>query len=207
MFLRSARYIQQLFEQDPDGWVILNGKDDKVRGWQDGGTPWSKNLETALWFARRTDAERFCEEDEDAWHVRRVSDVRRMWAAPPASEGDLGPSTHAPHAGFAGETVQLRGTTPITPIPPTLPVDRRSVEDLLRMFRAFVTRNATQWVMGAGDHHHPMWTDIAIAITQEDATFGPDWAFIQPLNRKPFVILLEEYVDQRERFEAEERGE
>lgn len=207
VYLRAARYVQMLFErEDPDGWVILNGADDKVRGWQDGGTPWSTDLENALWFARRKDADRFCEEDEEAWHVRRVSDVRRMWAAPPAIAGGPPPSTGALRSsGYVENVVTPTGTVP-PPQNATLPVDRRSLEDLLRLFRAFVMRNATQWVRDTGDHHHPMWSDLSCAITQEDATFGPDWAFIQPLNRKPHAILVEEYADQSNAFEAEKRG-
>jgi hypothetical protein len=74
------------------------------------------------------------------------------------------------------------------------------------MFRAFVVRNVTQWVMGAGDHHHPIWTDIAIAIEGEDATFGPEWEFLSPTNREDYVYLLERYVDRQNEREATERG-
>jgi len=64
---------------------------------------------------------------------------------------------------------------------------------VLQLFREFVTRNATQWVMGAGDHHHPMWELVATAIEngseilpEADLHRGTAYAFIQPTNRKPW---------------------
>lgn len=210
--LRSARFIQQLFEEQPDGWVITSIDDRYVRFWDTTGEyvgteqpNWCKDLGMGLWFARRIDAERFCEGDEEAGHIRRASDVRAMWGARAPSEGVPAPSTGAPYALGAPERVDAPQGTSLRYVPPTLPVDTNSLNDLLRLFRQFVLANATQWKAGS-NHHHPIWQDIAVAIDKEEATFGPDWAFIQPENRKPHALLLEEYVDHTNEFEATQRG-
>jgi hypothetical protein len=204
--LRSARFIQKLFEEEPDGWVVMNGLGDKARTWDAGVAPWTQDLDKALWFARRDDAERFCADDEDAWHIRKVSDVRRMWTAPVVPQPVPDRSTGAPHVDStgAGGIVTSECSAPLPA--PALPVDPRSVEILLRQFRAFVIRNVTQWQLGAGDHGHPIWADVAQAVDGEDATFGPEWAYTSPRNRKPYVVLLEEYVSMMDAREAEERG-
>lgn len=204
--LRAATYVQKLFETDPDGFVITNGDDTQARTNTFEGPGWTKDLNKALWLARRDDAERYCADDEDAWHIRRVSEVRRMWAAPPRSEGVPDRSTGAPHAGAYVERIASPTGAVPPPVPLTLPVDQRSENDLLRLFRQFVSLNATQWVIGAGDHHHPMWEDLAQVIDGEEATFGPDYAFIQPTNRKPHALLVEEYADQQNEREATDRG-
>jgi hypothetical protein len=94
------------------------------------------------------------------------------------------------------------------PAGPVLGVDRRSVHNLLQLFRAFVTRNATQWTMGS--NHHPIWQDVAVELDSQDLNYdaseGPDWAFIQPENRKPHQQLVEEYVDLMDERAATEAG-
>jgi hypothetical protein len=52
----------------------------------------------------------------------------------------------------------------------------------LRLFREFVIRNATQWRVGAGNHHHPMWAMLADILPSDDIRSGPEWRFIQPAN-------------------------
>ena len=194
-FLRAARYILELFEREPDGYVILNGDNTKARCWNDACLPgWTTEIDKALWFARRADAERFGAEDEDAWCVLRVSDVRVMWASRSAPIPPPVPGNALP-VGVERSTGAIITRPPPLPHPEMLPVCQLSEQDLLRLFRQFVTLNATQWKLGSGDHHHPIWASLAEAITTEEATFGPDWQFIQPENRTPHAILLRAYTD------------
>lgn len=56
--------------------------------------------------------------------------------------------------------------------------------DLLHLFQEFCVANATQWKLGAGDHHHPIWGMVSEAINHRvPITEGVSWAFIQPTNR------------------------
>lgn len=48
----------------------------------------------------------------------------------------------------------------------TLAQDLETTRDALRLFREFVSNNATQWRVGAG-HNHPIWLKIVEAL-------GPD---------------------------------
>lgn len=98
-----------------------------------------------------------------------------------------------------------KGSPTPPPAIPAMPVCRASTDDILRIFRAFVLRNATQWTLGS-NHHHPMWAMVAEEITDEDPSFGPDYAFIQPENKKKHVILVEEYADMIDEREATDRG-
>lgn len=64
------------------------------------------------------------------------------------------------------------------------------LEKTLWLFREFVSRNATQWAMGAGSHHHPMWALVAKALGDSvgymtDTLKGSEWRFVQPDNREP----------------------
>lgn len=211
--LRAAKFIQRLFDQEagPDGWVITSGDDTKARMHEYNDlsgsfVTWTKDLDKALWFARREDAEQFARDDDDAWHIRRVSEVHRMWGPAPRSEGVPATGTGVPHATGGNRGAIVNDPAAPVPIPPLLPVCQLSDNDLLRLFRAFVTLNVTQWAMGAGDHHHPIWAALSEAIEGEDATFGPDWAFVQPLNRERHAVLLVQYIDQQNAHEAEERG-
>jgi hypothetical protein len=102
------------------------------------------------------------------------------------------------------------GATSAPPLPgAVLEADTRSTEHLLQLFRAFVNSNATQWKLGA-NHHHPIWQDIATELDMYDLNFepknGPDYAFIQLENRKPYPQLLAEYIDMHNEREATERG-
>lgn len=55
---------------------------------------------------------------------------------------------------------------------------------LLHLLQEFCVANATQWKIGANDHHHPIWGMTAQALSGfVPITEGPDWAFIQPTNR------------------------
>jgi hypothetical protein len=78
----------------------------------------------------------------------------------------------------------------LPPMPPhPMPVDKRSAAEVLMLFRAFVIRNATQWVQGAGDHHHPIWQHVALNVEGVEPTQGAAWAYIQPRNRLPLTEL------------------
>jgi hypothetical protein len=194
-FLRAARFVQALFDFEPDGWVITSGDDAKVRTLGEfGSTNWTQDLDEALWFARRDDAERFCEDDEDAWHIRRVSEVRRMWA----SQSPQGIAQGAAQSAGRGPRAITTARREPPPQPVMPPCDQRSTQHLLFLFRSFVIRNATQWIMGAGDHHHPIWQDLAEELEQHDLNHtpssGPDYQYIQPMNRKPHAVLLEEFA-------------
>jgi hypothetical protein len=108
------------------------------------------------------------------------------WAAQQAGAQAAAPSP-PPHPPIPAEP---RHTAPAA----ILPVCRLEAGDVLRLFRQFVDLNATQWTLGAGDHHHPMWELVAHHVEGDENKSGPDWAFIQPRNRKLHVVLLEEFV-------------
>lgn len=74
--------------------------------------------------------------------------------------------------------------------PMMAPVDTYGAADVLRVFAGFINLNVTQWQMGAGDHHHPIWELIAINIEGEYPSGGPEWKFIQPLNRQKLNVLI-----------------
>lgn len=62
------------------GWIIENGKDGdelRYRTILNGVPTWTAFSVVALRFARRVDAERFAEEDEDAWRI-----VEHAWHRP-----------------------------------------------------------------------------------------------------------------------------
>lgn len=90
--------------------------------------------------------------------------------------------------------------------PQMLPVDISTPADVLRMFRAFVIRNCTQWVLGAGDHHHPIWEHVALNVEGDDPTSGPEYAYLRPENRKPLGVLKLEFDDMQSSREADARG-
>lgn len=82
----------------------------------------------------------------------------------------------------------------ITLTPPAKPTG----DELLHLFQEFCVSNATQWKMGAGDHHHPIWEMVAdICGRRPPITEGPEWAFIQPMNRKSLEDLKKK-VDHEE---------
>lgn len=57
-------------------FVVTDGDRKRFRSWGDSGPEWTASLDDALQFARRRDAERFCENDEDAWYVCEVDALR-----------------------------------------------------------------------------------------------------------------------------------
>jgi hypothetical protein len=191
--LRAAHFVLELFDSTPDGWVAMNGDDSKARAINEEGYFWTDSIGDALHFARKRDVEAAFADDDDTWHIRRVSDVLKMWS------DRKGPQSAGSGQQSAGVTppAQRRPEPQTAPVPPLLPVDQRSVEHLLRLFRAFVTHNAKVWTRA--NHHHPIWVDVAEALEQSDLNFdpssGPDWQFIQPDNRKPHSVLLEEFVN------------
>lgn len=70
-------------------------------------------------------------------------------------------------------------------------------EEVLRMFRQFVQRNVTQWQVGAGDHHHPIWGEIAEVLDDADINHdvndGPEWLFNLPDNRRSLDELWQDH--------------
>lgn len=53
-------------------WVVADGQGLRWRKWGDFGPEWTTDRDAALHFARRTDAEAFAKEDEDAWLIQPV---------------------------------------------------------------------------------------------------------------------------------------
>lgn len=54
------------------GWVVADGQGTRWRKWGDFGPEWTADRDAALHFARRTDAEAFAKEDEDAWLIQPI---------------------------------------------------------------------------------------------------------------------------------------
>jgi hypothetical protein len=50
-------------------WIIADASETRFRCWSDYGFAWTMNQRDALWFARREDAEKIAEDDEDAWKI------------------------------------------------------------------------------------------------------------------------------------------
>lgn len=62
--------------------------------------------------------------------------------------------------------------------------------EVLRLFYEFVSRNVTQWKLGAGVAAHPIWAMTAQIIGNAvPITEGAEWAFIQPENRQTLDAL------------------
>lgn len=57
------------------GFVIGNGDGSAYRTLEQGVPVWTPDREKALHFARRCDAELYCREDEDAWHIYPVATI------------------------------------------------------------------------------------------------------------------------------------
>ncbi len=59
------------------------------------------------------------------------------------------------------------------------------LREALFVFREFVNVNVTQWTVGAGDHHHPIWSIISRALgpDRERNRTEAEWRFIQPEQR------------------------
>lgn len=59
-------------------WVIADANRKNFRRIADfGWTGWTEDVDEALQFARRRDAEAFCAEDEDAWCITTVNVIKR----------------------------------------------------------------------------------------------------------------------------------
>lgn len=54
-------------------WVITNGQDTRYRFMVQGVPKWTQDRKKAIKFFSREDAEMFCREDEDVWHVRQLT--------------------------------------------------------------------------------------------------------------------------------------
>jgi hypothetical protein len=54
---------------EAQGWVIASACGEKFHTWRNGSPDWTTNPYLAVRYARRWDAERVHEEDEDAWRV------------------------------------------------------------------------------------------------------------------------------------------
>lgn len=53
------------------GWVVADASGTKFRAWE-WGPMWTYSPSDALMFARRRDAEDFCQDDEDAWRIMQM---------------------------------------------------------------------------------------------------------------------------------------
>lgn len=74
---------------DAGGWIIGNADRTQWRRWGEAGLEWTSDRETALRFARRSDAEAVAADDEDAWRiVRYLPDAALPFAAPTLTTGD-----------------------------------------------------------------------------------------------------------------------
>lgn len=63
---------EDLKKEKDSGWVVENGKagdELRYRAIEQGCPVWTADVEKAIRFARRVDAEMFSAEDEDAWRV------------------------------------------------------------------------------------------------------------------------------------------
>lgn len=50
-------------------WVVADGSGTKYRSSEHGIPTWVDDIDKAMQFARRADAEKYAEEDEDAWRI------------------------------------------------------------------------------------------------------------------------------------------
>jgi len=81
--LKSAHdKLEERIEVNETGWVIENGAGGgdllQYRTMDDNGCiSWTPDIDVALQFRRREDAERFAKEDEDAWGI-----VEHYWPVP-----------------------------------------------------------------------------------------------------------------------------
>lgn len=71
-----------------------------------------------------------------------------------------------------------------------------NAKEVLHLFREFVVKNATQWQLGAYDHHHPIYALVAEALRDSDGddlfddnVSGPKFQFTQPNNRSTLAEL------------------
>ncbi len=46
-------------------------------------------------------------------------------------------------------------------------MSEQELRDVLRLFREFTLKNATQWKLGA-NHHHPIWGKVAVALGDDN---------------------------------------
>lgn len=129
---------------------------------------------------------------EQAHFLRSARYVKALF------DDEQGSTQGAAQSTEQGPRAITTGTPAPPPQPAAAPCDTRSTQHLLFLFRGFVIRNVMTWLNGAGDHHHPIWLDVAEELDQWDLnheiTSGPDYQYIQPLNRKPHAVLLEEFV-------------
>lgn len=74
----ESRAYSQGFERGrmSDGYVIADASGKRFRIWNH-GPEWTDDLDAALWFVRLGDAESFCADDDDAWHITLASVFRR----------------------------------------------------------------------------------------------------------------------------------
>ena len=63
----------ELLSAAPSPWVVGNGACNQFRAMDGGQIVWTTDVNEALQFARRKDAESFAEEDEDAWQIVQVN--------------------------------------------------------------------------------------------------------------------------------------
>lgn len=71
---QQAMHLQDaiLGASPAQGWVVADGQGTRWRKWGDFGPEWTTDRDAALHFARRSDAEAFSKEDEDAWLIQPI---------------------------------------------------------------------------------------------------------------------------------------
>lgn len=215
-------------------FIVTNGNDTKFRGWGETGPIWVDNIEDAVQYARRKDAERVHAEDEDAWHIREHYEgvltlagatyrpllVENGWhlaryagykidALVDFEQLGLGESQNRiaaticaaalnrsnVHLGGLREHVEKVLAEMVErfagPFPLAVSNPSNSTLDALHLLQEFCIKNATQWKLGAGDHHHPIWAMVSESLNgRTPITEGPQWPFIQPENRLTLTEII-----------------
>jgi len=200
-------------------FVVTNGTNTKFRGWNETGPCWVEDLQDAVQYARREDAEKVHAEDEDAWHVREVGQladkalyrpmlIEETWHLARYDKHKVDALVDFSGLGLGREQEQIAVTicaaamnrshvdtsalrAYFETIMATM-VERSFADvipsdpavDVLHLLLEFCTANATQWRLGAGDGHHPIWRMVSETLGgRTPITEGSRWLFIQPENR------------------------
>ncbi|GEM_PF-4319942 len=119
----EVEYADELAQPSPGGqdalaWVVGDGVGARWRMWGDFGPKWTTDHNAALHFARRSDAEAFAKDDEEAWVIQpvdlaarqpvgdeeRAETYRKGWEAGNAAQAvDMGLQLDRYDAGLLGD--------------------------------------------------------------------------------------------------------